>query len=423
MTAAGGTVTVPDVGSIAFPPQAFADAATVRASVTHEPEVDDLFNATAATLLSADHRVPYELRVDVGSAQPAAAATVSLKLPAPYRATLRSTSQIRVFAANVWDDPDSAVATFEMLPERFPFTSESVTVSVPPHFFTDGVGGGGTFTLTLLVATAPTVPDEATLPPTESADTCSGATLRPPLDGELTVTSPFSTRTHPVLKKVHQHSGTDYQAAEGTNVKAMADGVVEYSRYEVKESNGTVVGYGHYIVLRHKDGSGSLYAHLQEGSLAAKGTAVHAGDTIAKSGKSGGVTGPHLHVEYSPNGTVFTKDSRVDPAACIGAGPTGSITVQDDNSPGSAFTVAVDRRHVCEVTVGGQRSCVIGGLHPGIRQITITAMPGTGGDHTRYKIILNDGLKFPNGATEQTDYIYWLTRSNTVNVNVPEPAK
>ena len=79
-------------------------------------------------------------------------------------------------------------------------------------------------------------------------------------------------------------------------------------------------GWGKYVVIKHKDGgSTTLYAHLQEGSTNQlyEGMPVNKGDTIGKADSTGGVSGPHLHLEYAPNGRWKDKPSRVNPHPCI----------------------------------------------------------------------------------------------------------
>ncbi len=98
------------------------------------------------------------------------------------------------------------------------------------------------------------------------------------------------------------HRGTDFAARVGTPVLAPADGVVlaATSRYPEGDHYGTVV------VIDHGNGWQSLFAHLDSTSLK-PGQRVLRGEPVARSGRSGRVTGPHLHWELLFNG------ERVDP--------------------------------------------------------------------------------------------------------------
>lgn len=80
--------------------------------------------------------------------------------------------------------------------------------------------------------------------------------------------------------------------------------------------NGTVVfqgwnrgGYGNVLVIRHADGTGSLYAHLHTAGAHLqlnRGDVVRPGQIIANIGQTGDARGAHLHYERLPQGTLDT---------------------------------------------------------------------------------------------------------------------
>jgi murein DD-endopeptidase MepM/ murein hydrolase activator NlpD len=117
------------------------------------------------------------------------------------------------------------------------------------------------------------------------------AFLRSPLEFSR-VTSGFSLhRFHPLLKKWRAHKGVDYGAPTGTRVRATGDGVVEFA--------GQQNGYGNVVILRHKGGISTLYAHLSKfGAGVHHATRVTQGDIIGYVGMTGWATGPHLHYEF-----------------------------------------------------------------------------------------------------------------------------
>jgi len=88
------------------------------------------------------------------------------------------------------------------------------------------------------------------------------------------------------------HDGIDISAQEGTPIRAIDKGEVIYS--------DQLRGYGNLVILRHAAGLVSVYAHNQV-NLVAAGQVVAQGDTIAKVGSTGRVTGPHLHLEIRKN--------------------------------------------------------------------------------------------------------------------------
>ncbi len=122
-------------------------------------------------------------------------------------------------------------------------------------------------------------------------------------------TSPFSTRRfHPISKKYKRHTGIDYSAARGTPIFATAGGTVEFA--------GRRGGYGKLVVIRHPNGYQTYYGHCSR-LLVKKGTYVKQGETIARVGRTGQATGPHVHYEVRINGKPVNpksiKSTKVNP--------------------------------------------------------------------------------------------------------------
>ncbi len=107
-----------------------------------------------------------------------------------------------------------------------------------------------------------------------------------PLNGSIT--SAFGKRVDPIKNRSKFHCGVDIGAEIGTPVKAAADGETIFS--------GWKTGYGRVVILKHKEGYITVYAHTKENKVSA-GDNVKRGEMIALSGMSGAVTGPHLHFE------------------------------------------------------------------------------------------------------------------------------
>lgn len=96
------------------------------------------------------------------------------------------------------------------------------------------------------------------------------------------------------------NKGIDLAVAAGTDIHAAEDGVVLYAGDEIKD-------LGNLLLLRHRDGFLTAYAHTQ--SFAVKpGDTVRRGQVIAKSGQSGEVARPQLHFE------IRKDHAPVDPA-------------------------------------------------------------------------------------------------------------
>ena len=95
------------------------------------------------------------------------------------------------------------------------------------------------------------------------------------------------------------HTGFDFSAPIGTPIYAPTAGVVEHAG-----TGGDAGGWaGNYVVLKHADGTQTLYAHMSSIS-------VQVGDNVAGStllghvGQTGRAFGPHLHFEVYPVGTT-----------------------------------------------------------------------------------------------------------------------
>lgn len=90
---------------------------------------------------------------------------------------------------------------------------------------------------------------------------------------------------------IHGHNGVDIAASLNTPILAAAAGDVIISK-----PNGWNGGYGTYVVIKHANGSQTLYGHLNQ-TLVSQGDKVTKGQTIGKMGSTGQSTGVHLHFE------------------------------------------------------------------------------------------------------------------------------
>lgn len=104
------------------------------------------------------------------------------------------------------------------------------------------------------------------------------------------------------------HTGVDYAVKEGTDVLAVADGVIENANWGK--------AYGTQLVQK-VDGGWFIYAHLSK-ALVKPGDKVKRGQHIAESGNTGNSTGPHLHVELRSK-PRWSAGEDLDPAAILGS--------------------------------------------------------------------------------------------------------
>lgn len=100
------------------------------------------------------------------------------------------------------------------------------------------------------------------------------------------------------------HTGQDLPAPVGTPIRAAAAGVV------IAPNGGGWAGT--HVVIKHADGSATLYAHMST-SLVRPGQMVAAGQQIGAVGMTGRTFGPHLHFEHYPGGVVGNPYVTDDP--------------------------------------------------------------------------------------------------------------
>ncbi|MEV8254362.1 M23 family metallopeptidase [Rhodoglobus sp. NPDC076762] len=106
------------------------------------------------------------------------------------------------------------------------------------------------------------------------------------------------------------HKGTDFAAASGTPIYAIADGTVELIQADWS-------GYGYHAVISHVINGQqvtSLYAHMiTDSSPIVVGQQIKAGDFLGLVGETGIAYGAHLHFE------IHLDDVPVDPYAWLTA--------------------------------------------------------------------------------------------------------
>jgi murein DD-endopeptidase MepM/ murein hydrolase activator NlpD len=124
---------------------------------------------------------------------------------------------------------------------------------------------------------------------------------RPVRQGFLS--SYYGERQDPFTGHQAFHRGVDFAGEAGSEVIAVATGVVTYV--------GDKQGYGNVVEVNHGNGLVTRYAHNAK-NLAVVGQTVTRGQAVALMGSTGRSTGPHVHFEVLRNGT------QVNPASFIG---------------------------------------------------------------------------------------------------------
>ncbi len=143
-----------------------------------------------------------------------------------------------------------------------------------------------------------------------------------PTRGYTNVTSKFGYRKVPVTGASSYHGGIDIGAPQGSNICAIADGIVSYV--------GWYGANGYSIIVSHENGLTSTYGHLSDTFIVSVGDIIKKGQIIAQVGPkyiteksyttyidetgkftNGATTGPHLHLAISKNG------KRIDPLTIL----------------------------------------------------------------------------------------------------------
>lgn len=139
-------------------------------------------------------------------------------------------------------------------------------------------------------------------------DIRKGAFLRSPIEFSRISSGFTEERLHPILNTSIAHKGVDFVAPLGTNIKAVADGTVDFV--------GVQPGYGNVVILRHHQKYTTLYAHMAEFAPELKlGTRVQQGEVIGTVGMTGLTTGPHVHFEFRIDDVHHDPESVAMPSA------------------------------------------------------------------------------------------------------------
>ena len=427
------TASLANVVTVKIPATTFVSETNIGIWSTAKPETATDFEITSQMFTSA-LRAQTEIRINTGMVQPSKTLSVIANVPADFEAKLLSKDELKVFVQIFQDGGDEILDNFELIEATYNNINKTLSFDLEPAMFTNRRTFDDSWEAVIVVGSTSTKPAAAVplnakisalktsaeaekvlawpsiaMPETSFfkssivsssslSSSCEGATLRSPLE-HIVVTGEYNPP---------KHYGTDYRAASGTEVSAMASGTVDKIGFDERplaepdpRSGKTVKGWGNYIVIKHEDGSKSLYAHLQTGDIKVKaGQKISAGDPIALSDNSGGSEAPHLHVEYAPNGEIFKKGSKVNPNACIGSNVDGSIQVSDNGTAADdAFSISFNGKAICSTTIGATNNCALGALRSGTATLTITATIAPDNIGT-YEIALSGGIKFSDASTK-----------------------
>jgi murein DD-endopeptidase MepM/ murein hydrolase activator NlpD len=112
----------------------------------------------------------------------------------------------------------------------------------------------------------------------------------------------YGKRTDPFSGKLAMHKGMDFAGKKGSEIVAVASGVVTWA--------GDRYGYGNLIEVNHGNGYTTRYGHNAK-LLVDVGDSVVKGQAISTMGSTGRSTGPHVHFE------VLKNDRQINPSKFV----------------------------------------------------------------------------------------------------------
>ena len=133
-----------------------------------------------------------------------------------------------------------------------------------------------------------------------STTTSSSGHLIWPVPSCHSISSGYGYRIHPVTGVRKLHAGIDIPCSTGTSIVAAASGTVVDAGYNSYNGN--------YLKISHGNGLETMYLHCSK-LLVSSGSRVSGGQTIAKSGATGMVSGAHLHFVVKKNGNYVNPQN------------------------------------------------------------------------------------------------------------------
>ena len=340
----GGTVHLPSIASLSIPDGFLQGSHLIVLSASSSPETAAAFD-TVGELYNVSFRLPYEVRVNIGPTLPQTGQVMlTISLPANFLSAVPLGGSIVVFAQQDMSGGNEEIIGFDAIGSSLNRDGRTVTIQLGADAFTNVLTSDRSYEAAALVAAVPSPLSLAAIRRAKAAHGKPKAGKRSgplteglgaPLIRQLEVRSPFGPRAKP---KVGFHKGVDLKA-KYVPVIAAADGNLEARMQRTSDPSGPMYrfGYGLYGIIRHFDGSTTVYAHLYK---TPKNGPVKKGQQIATSGATGGADpslgngrGPHLHFEFIPSGPI---PASVVPPGLVRVDPVPFIqilSVLEPNTP------------------------------------------------------------------------------------------
>jgi Peptidase family M23/Putative peptidoglycan binding domain len=131
-----------------------------------------------------------------------------------------------------------------------------------------------------------------------------------------------------------KHSGVDFPVAYGTPIEAAGVGTVVFAGYNTG-------GYGNLVVVQHRLGFSTWYAHMSRIATHA-GASVQGGTVIGYVGSTGHSTGPHLHFEVRINNVPVNPVPYLLAGTAKWSGAKGAAAKASCGDPNAYKTAPID---------------------------------------------------------------------------------
>ncbi len=144
------------------------------------------------------------------------------------------------------------------------------------------------------------------------------------------------------------HTGIDFPAAKGTAIGAGGRGTVVFAGLNTG-------GYGNLVVVRHRLGFESWYAHMSV-IAATVGQYVVGGTPIGYVGSTGRSTGPHLHFEVRQFGSPVDPSPRLLGYVAASASANGADPASVDAGAAAKAKMAGKKKRRCRPNADARKS-------------------------------------------------------------------
>jgi murein DD-endopeptidase MepM/ murein hydrolase activator NlpD len=407
-----GIKTIEGVVTVTYPAGLFISGydGNIQLEKINNTATQAIFNETSS-LFQVYNSIPYQIKINCSKMPENDIIEVALNVSDDFIANLPQDYGIELFAQVYQDGGEELLDNFEILESSYNPSTKILSARLPSLIFTNK-RTNGKFEAILTVAATPGINNQQILKSSyhDKSGGCLAAGIICPI-GSCEVSSPFTqlNRNLPELNQNRPHLGTDFRAPVGTQVLAVADGIIEEVRINnTIDDKGKIHGYGLYIIIRHGAGA-TLYGHLFQSNFAigSSGQIIKKGDVIGLSGgnplnqpNSGGTKGPHLHFEYVPNGKIIKSKNRIDPVPCIGNTTGSSLIVGDNgNLADDAFEVYLNGILLGQTEIGGYNNISLSNLVSGLKELSIKCIIAPD-DAGTLEITLNDGITFADGTSQ-----------------------